>query len=269
VTPLRAATTAIVLYACALRGAGVTVSLADSRGACREVSLPKWKSPALPVNSYDWSYLLHGSPTQSDWDFRAFEGGVLVGLYVIPNYVTSMERGPRRYSAVKYAIDTATGKVRRVTEGEWADAKPYLPLRDSPLGSGLVMRPTDRLTFHGRDFARRGAQWPLTSQDAARVSQDGAFLAVNGWDGYVSIGGDLASWPGNGDHSQGNYYSDVYDVGSGTIAFSITGHFSGARSDPQMLFMSSGWFSKRYYVFQLDHEQMNRFVVCDVAKIAQ
>jgi hypothetical protein len=158
---------------------------------------------------------------------------------------------------------------------------------------GYRVLASDRINYRGKEFTRRGDNMPYYSgesvSEAQRVrrappnrsgtvsrrtpfcassSEDGAFLAVNGWDGIVGAEGSFDD-PVlfDRDSSKGNYCVDVSDVNSATIAFSLTGHFRGLSSDPNGLFMASGWFSKRYYVFPLNRLQMNRFEVCDVNKI--
>jgi hypothetical protein len=219
----------------------------------------------MPEHSFEWSHFLISSPINSDWDFRSFDGGVLVGFWGFHFYANFPQNEPPLYSPDKYAINLSSGKVRRATERQWEQAERYVPMRDSTL---RTIVPSERLIYRGKTFTRRGAKLPPSYEDAARASQDGAFLAVNGWDGIVGAEG---SWDDpvlfGRDFSKGNYYVDVYDVNSATIAFSLTGHFSGVSSDPNGLFRASGWFSKRYYVFPLDRLQMNRFVVCDMNKI--
>ena len=93
------------------------------------------------------------------------------------------------------------------------------------------------------------------------MSSDGGFLAVNGWDGEVNPGGDLADIFNSG-HIEGNYYIDIYDFGSATVAPSLNGRFRGV--DPGDLFRVSAWISKCFYVLLLDTDNMNHFVLCDV-----
>ena len=91
------------------------------------------------------------------------------------------------------------------------------------------------------------------------------YLAVNGWDGDVNAGGDLADIF-NGGHIEGNYYVEIYDVGSATLALSLTGRFKGI--DPGDFFQLSAWISKRYYLLPLNTLNLNRFVLCDVQQAA-
>jgi hypothetical protein len=231
---------------------------------CREITLPKWPAPAslLPRGLENWQHLILGAPVTADLDFRAVDGGMLVGLFGLPGLPKG---GPAVYSPARYWIDLATGRVRKASEGDWMDADPYFILRDSTLQEDREMRPDGRLVYRDKEFSRKGVHWPLTSRHAARVSPDGAFLAVNGWDGDVNAGGDLADIF-NGGHIEGNYYVEIYDVGSATLALSLTGRFKGI--DPGDFFQLSAWISKRYYLLPLNTLNLNRFVLCDVQQAA-
>lgn len=137
--------------------------------------------------------------------------------------------------------------------------------RDSTLQAGRDMRPEEPLFYKGQEFPRRGTRWPILSEHAARLSPDGSFLAVDGWDGEVNAGGDLADIFNSG-HIEGNYYVDIYAVASATVVLSLSGHFKNV--DPLDLFRRSAWISKRYYILPLDYLKMDRFVLCDVQQAA-
>lgn len=122
------------------------------------------------------------------------------------------------------------------------------------------MDPEKHLIYKGKEFVRRGTQWPLYSEDAARLSPEGGFLAVNSWDGEMKICPELAL--GCRDRIQGNYYVEIYDAASATLALSPSGQFQGV--EPLDLFSRSAWASNRYYVLPLDTANMNRFVLCDL-----
>lgn len=168
------------------------------------------------------------------------------------------------FSPDKYAINLDTRKVRQATEVEWDNADAYVGYRDSTMQAGHNMEPSDRLIYKGREFRRAGAKWPMYSQDSARLSQDGSYLAVNSWDGDSLGGGDMVS---SHPLDDGNYYVSVYDTNSGGQVLALKGHFRDVV--PEDLFSRSVWISKRRYVFILDTERMRRFVFCDVDKRTQ
>jgi hypothetical protein len=167
------------------------------------------------------------------------------------------------FSPDKYAINLATGKVRKATEVEWDNADAYVSYRDSTMQAGHVMTPNDQLIYKGREFRRAGAKWPMLSEYGARLSQDGSYLAVNSWDGESLGGGDMVS---SHPLDDGNYYVNVYDTSSGVQVFALKGHFHDLVPDD--LFWRSVWISKRCYILILDTERMTRFVYCDVDKIS-
>jgi hypothetical protein len=234
-----------------------------SKGACKEIRLPDWEPPPDLPGPRGWGALLMDAPLTSDLDFRSGDGGVLVGLLVVPNYPNA---GPRPYSPAKYRIDPATGRIRKATEGEWDRAEPFFVYRDSTLPAGLDMNPEKHLIYKGKEFVRRGAQWPLPSEDAARLSPDGSFLAVNSWDGEMKICPELAPL-GCRDRIQGTYYVEIYDAASASLILSLSGQFQGV--EPLALFLRSAWASKNFYFLPLDTVKMNRFVFCDVEKAAK
>jgi len=238
----------------------VTVSLSGASAVCREIKLPQWKAPRLPSGSPAWRQMLLDAPISSDWDFRRSDGGILVRLF---GHLSDLTAGPRYYSPDLYAISLQSGRVTKAREREWADAQPYQVFRESPLSGGLRMKRNDRLTYRGRDFARRGLDWPLLSDKVGRLAQNGRFLAVYGWDGHRGGYGDLVQSGGKFD---GNYYVDVYDTDSGASVLSLQGHFHGS-SDFDDLFRESAWVSSSYYVFPLNCFFMNEFVLCDLARV--
>jgi hypothetical protein len=123
------------------------------------------------------------------------------------------------------------------------------------------MDPEKHLIYKGKEFVRRGAQWPLSSEDSSRLSPDGGFLAVNSWDGEMRICPELAL--GCQDHLQGNYYIEIYDAASASLALSLRGQFQGF--DPEDLFRQSAWASRDLYVLPLDRlPWTNRFMLCDL-----
>ncbi len=256
-----------VLQAHGLFAGSVTVSLANSKHACRVISLPKWKAPELPPDTYEWSVFLHSSPGLADWDFREGNVEILVGVFAVPEHPPDYPKPwPRFYSPTKYAIGLSTGRIRKATEGEWVTAKPLHALRQSPLRAGQVMKKKDRLVYQGREFRKRGTEWPSLSEEVGRLSQGGAVLAVNSWDGQINIGGGGMEYLFGWDTSDGNYYVEVYETDSGRLVLALIGHFHHTEPDP--LFRSAGWISNRYYMFPLDQLRMNRFVFCDVGKAA-
>ncbi len=251
-----------LVCACGLGAASVTVSTSGSKGECKEITTPDWQPPlALPGPS-GWASLIRDAPLTSDLDFRVVDGGVLVGLIVLPNYP---KRGPRLYSPAKYRVDLSTGRVQSATDSEWSSAQPYATLRDS-IAEGANMKPEDRLVYKGKEFVRRGAQWPLMSKDASRLSPDGSFLATNSWDGETRICPELTSKLGCRDRIQGSFYVEVYDTGTANILLSLHGQFQGL--DPEDLFLRSGWASKGFFVLPLDPASLNRFVLCDIRQAA-
>jgi hypothetical protein len=248
------------LWACGLGAASVTISMEGSKGACKEIALADWPPPPNLPDPGDWPALLKDAPLTSDLDFRSVDGGVLVGLIALPSYPN---RGPRLYSPAKYRIDLATGRVGGATENEWAGAQPYSTLRDS-VAQGSNMKPEDRLVYKGKEFVRRGSQWPLMSIDTARLSPDGSFLGVDSWDGEMRICPEIPAGLGCRDHLQGSYYVEIYDAGPATLALSLRGQFQGI--DPEDLFRRSAWASKDFYVLPLDAVKMSRFALCDVRR---
>jgi hypothetical protein len=74
------------------------------------------------------------------------------------------------------------GTFARRTEDEWARAKPYAPFRDPAAENKSFHRASERLIYRGNEYARRG-ELPTDGQFPARLSPDGSFLAVYGWDG--------------------------------------------------------------------------------------
>jgi hypothetical protein len=233
----------------------ITISLDGAKGACKEISLPKWPPPISPLPpNVDWQLLVLSPPATSDLGFREAQGGgLLVSLFVtFPGILRDL---PPMYSRARYRIDLGTGRAQAASESEWGSAKPYSTLRSSTRRAGIVTKPEDHLVYKGRDFSRRGTHWPLLSESAARLSPDGALLAVYGWDGVITRG-----------PKDGNYYVDIYRTADGTLAMSLNGHFQGV--DPYLSFWVSAWISKSYYVLPLDTENMNRFVLCDVQAAA-
>jgi len=228
-----------------------------SKGACKEITVGDWPPPPDLPDPSDWAALIKDAPQTSDLDFRSISGGVLVGLIALPNYPNG---GPRLYSPAKYWIDPATGRVRRATESEWGGGQQNPAYRDSTLQAGFTMDPEKHLIYKGKEFVRRGAQWPFTSRDAARLSPDGGFLAVNSWDGEIKICSEYAL--GCQNRIQGTYYMEIYDVPSGSLTLSLKGQFEGV--EPSALFVRSAWSSRQYYFLPLDAVKMNRFVLCDV-----
>ena len=252
------------LQATALLAGSVTVSLGDARNACTVISLPHWKPASLPPSSpsTDWTYVLVALPALSDWDFRQFEDGVLIGLFA---RAKAFQPEPRYYSPDRYAVSLPSGKVQKEAESQWASAEPYAIVRDSKLPRGPELSPKSPLILDGETYRPRGPKWPEGSGtlDAARVSLDGQFRALNSWDGEEGGGGDL-SFPGGG-HNEGSYYVDIYDSTSRRLVLALRGHFQG--TPVSNLFHKSTWISSRFYLFPLN-EEANRFVLCDMERIA-
>jgi len=252
------------LQATALLAGSVTVSLGDARNACTVISLPHWKPASLPPSSpsTDWTYVLVALPALSDWDFRQFEDGVLIGLFA---RAKAFQPEPRYYSPGRYAVSLPSGKVQKEAESQWASAEPYAIVRDSKLPRGPELSPKSPLILDGETYRPRGPKWPEGSGtlDAARVSLDGQFRALNSWDGEEGGGGDL-SFPGGG-HNEGSYYVDIYDSTSRRLVLALRGHFQG--TPVSNLFHKSTWISSRFYLFPLN-EEANRFVLCDMERIA-
>ncbi|HUA20894.1 MAG TPA: hypothetical protein VMB25_19230, partial [Bryobacteraceae bacterium] len=153
--------TAIVFLAgfqaTALLAGSVGVSLGAARKACTVISLPHWKPAPIPPPAYDWSYVLLTLPALSDWDFRQFDGGILVGLLARGK---AFQPEPRYYSPDKYAVSLPSGKVQKVTESEWASAEPYAIVRDSKLPRGPELSPKSPLILDGETYRPRGPKWP-------------------------------------------------------------------------------------------------------------
>jgi hypothetical protein len=233
----------------------VTVSMEGSKGACKEITVPEWQPrPDLP-GPLGWAHLLQVN-SMSDLDIRAVDGGVLVGVFVLPN---DPDPGPKAYSPSKYRVDLATGQVRNATENEWAGMQPSSMYRRS-------MQPGNRaIVYEGKQFVRRGTQWPIRPEHAARLSPDGTFLVVNSWDGEMKLCPELLPL-GCQTRIQGTYYVDIYDAESATLALSLEGQFQGF--DPSDLFWRSAWASKDFYVLPLDSVKLNRFVFCDIRQLA-
>ena len=247
--------------ATALLAGSVTVSLGNARNACTVINLPHWKPAPIPPPSHDWTYVLVTLPDLADWDFRQFDGGILVGLFARGK---DSQPEPRYYSPDKYAVSLPRGKVQKAAESQWEGAEPYVIVRDAKLPRGTALRPNSPLILDGDVYQPRGPKWPEGGTiDAARVSSDAGFRAVNSWDGEEVGGGDL-SFPG-GERSDGNYYVDIYDNTTKRLALSLTGHFHNVTVDN--LFYRSAWISNRFYLFPLN-EKANRFVLCDMERLA-
>jgi hypothetical protein len=190
---------------------------------------------------------------------------MLVGLFARPGIDRD---APRFYSPTKYRVDLSTGLVRSASENEWAGAQSSFMLLNS-ISRLSDLKPEDNLAYKGKEYIKRGAQWPLySSADASRLSPDGGFLAVNSWGGEMKIcSGDLLPevWSCQ-DRIQGDYHIEIYETAAATLALSLTGQFQGF--DPSDLFGRSAWISERYYFLPLYTLYMtpfmNHFALCDV-----
>jgi hypothetical protein len=250
------------LAACA-RGPGtITVSLDASKGACKEIHLPEWPAPSGlpqdPINAWD---SLVREIRLSGLDFRAEgTGALLVGLFVTPLGVNKTL--PPIYSPAKHRLDLSTGKVQQAQDGEWESSTALSPYRDSTVRA-IDMKPEYKLIYNGKEFPKRGAQWPLRAESAARLSPDGNFLTINSWDGSMQA---CPSLPLTEflcrEQIEGLYYFDIYNTRSAAPVLLLSGKFH--RLNPDDLFERSTWISGRYYVLPLDSDKMARFVVCDL-----
>jgi hypothetical protein len=245
--------------------AGITVSLAETSNACREISLARWKAAPLPANSYDWRKLLSDAPGLSDLEFRTQDNGVLVGAIAFP--MGSPTPPPPVYSLDRYAIDLASAKVTKAGEEEWSHSDQYRLHRESTLQSVWSLPMDDRrtLAYEGKEFVKRGANWPFYTGDASRLSPNHRFLAINSYDGRRPGFTGIELEPGH--PARGRFYVDIYDTKSGASLLSFQGRFNGA-SDPDRFFRISAWISDRYYFIPTADVGLNRFVVCDVSRIA-
>jgi hypothetical protein len=248
------------LHTGALLDGAVTFSRASERDACTVITLPRWKAAPRPSPSYDWSHVLLALPNLSDWDFRQLDGGILVGLFT---HAESYKPEWRSYSPDKYAVSLPSGHVQKASNSVWDNAEPDALIRDAKLLTGAALKPNAPLALGGDVYQKKGAKWPTAWPDSARVSQDGAFLALNSWDGEMWSATDI---PGlGGGRIDGDYYVDIYDIRSKRLALSLTGHFHNVPVDN--LFGISAWISNRYYLFPLN-EEASHFVICDMKRIS-
>jgi len=260
----------VVLFAAVLgsRGTGfagrITVSLPKGSHVCREVKLPKWQGPSTPLQPgiYDWFHLLLGAPAESDWRFRLGGPDLLIRTVGYGPPLFERAKDPDRYYSGNISgIDPASGRIRAVDESEWARGTALPMVRKSTLPNHGATKPMDRVVYLGHDFPRRGHDWPLLAPDVARLSEDGMYLVVFGWDGHRGGYGDLVQASGSSD---GNYYVDFYAADSAVRMAGFQGHFH--ELDFDHLFEISAWASSRYFVFPLN-ETLDRLVLCDAVKI--
>ncbi len=143
--------------------------------------------PASPVDGFN------SFRRRSDWDFRAVEGGVLVGFFTLPPSpypAGAPKREAAIYSSGKYLIQLPSGRVQTATESQWNTAPAYVVFRDSARW-GPSTTPDGHLHYQDKQLSRGGAQWPRWAEPA-RSSSDGSYLAVHGWDGVIQIASELA-----------------------------------------------------------------------------
>ncbi len=254
----------VSLGSCGEYTGSVTVSLARANGACREFTVPGWPPPTSPLppgTSGDWAHRILSAPVASDFDFRGGDGIVLVRFSAL---ASGPDRAPKVYSPALYRLDLTTGQVEAGSSSEWDTGVPLAISRSSPKLTNPELTTDGRLRLGGKEFLRSGTRWPTSSLTVALLSSDDNLLAVDGWDGEAVVVGEFSF---GRDHIDGNYYVNIYDVGSVTHVLSLrAGHFH--QIDPEFLFMGSAWVADRYYLLPLDLESMNRFVLCDVQRSA-
>jgi hypothetical protein len=102
---------------------------------------------------------------------------------------------------------------------------------------------------------------------AIHLSRDGRYLALNSWDGRTKI----AYGPWDRSHYPvpvaREIFTDIYDAQTGASVFTVSAHVRGSVNFDS-LFSLSTWVSSRYFVFPLDSDRLNRFVICDVERVS-
>jgi hypothetical protein len=131
----------------------------------------------------------------------------------------------------KYAVDLSRpDKVRHIDERTWQSAMPMW--REGLVHGTDPRHPTDPgISFKGRVFERSGPKWSgvRAGPVGADFSQDGSKISVNSWDGfdirYDSLDPTVLF---QRDKVRGQFWTDIYDTGSGERLIQIQGSFSGA-----------------------------------------
>src|ERR1700733_13406297 len=137
--------------------------------------------------------------------------------------------------------------------------------------------PTDPgISFKGRVFERSGPKWSGVGAGpvGADFSQDGSKISVNSWDGFDIRYDSLAPTVlFQRDKVRGQFWTDIYDTGSGERLIQIQGSFSGA--DPGGFLGEAGWYGTRFLVMPVGSTSwpgffnLRRLLICDADSAAR
>jgi len=247
----------------------LTMSLANSRNACRIVNLPAWAGVGEPNQPW-WP----GIPGYSnpEFSFRILSGRLIAGIektLISPELFTESAKPESPIvRPEKYAIDLDRGTVRKANDEEWQQARP-VPVTRRIIGLNHLDKRligdkqvgVKRKKKKAREFQAPGMAISGTSQ----------FITLDSWDGELESGVGSAFDPSfsirKPKPAQANMYAEVYDLKSAALIFMLRAHLVNGASYLEG-FRLSGWLGDRYYILPLDPFRLNQFVLCDMERVS-
>jgi len=244
-------------------GGSMTYQVTQNPGACREVHLGQLTKPP-EIKSYDDV----SAAGNCHIELRSASETTLY-LAAACQYDTPRSQ-TFPLTKEKYAVDlSAPDKVRRIDEQVWQSGKP-VPW-EGFIGEAVPNHPSDRgISYKGRVFEKSGPKWSGVGAPpvGAVASQGGSHIAINSWDGF-DIEYDFLD-PTTGlrrDKVKGQFWTDIYDSGSGERLIQIQGTFNGV--GPNMFLWPARWYGSRYFVMPvgrtalLGNYNLRRLLICD------
>jgi len=207
-------------FAPALFCGNITYQISPNPSVCHEVHLGNLSEPRVPDNPRERVTSGFCRP-----EMRATSESELL-LTVACEYSRQFKQ---TWVACreKYAVDLSQpNKVRRIDETMWSSGT---PLQWNEFGNWAPRGPKDAgIMFGGRSFERSGPKWSGVGAPpvGASFNQGLTRIAVNSWDGF-----DIEYNPLDptvlfqSDKVGGNFWIDIYEVGSGRRLLQIQGSF--------------------------------------------
>ncbi len=234
-----------------VKAESVSASVAVGAKYCTQVSFPPWIRPKH-FDAWNGGFGFHIG--LADFEFRQLEGSeggeIFISAYI--EYHKVRYPSPSHYA---FRFDNSKS-VRAISDREWDLGEPLLPFRFAAGDRFHIEGPGLRLP-DGRLLPRHGKGWTEYSIiGPALISPDDIYVALLGRDDSHDVFHPIQNVRG------GRYYTDVYEVQSGTRIIGIKGSFQTIAEDKFQ--QRSLWLKKRYFILPLSFEGMRRILVCDV-----
>jgi hypothetical protein len=247
----------------------MTYQVTQNSGACHEVHLDKLTSPP-EITRHDEGV----NASYCHIEIRAV-GETDIYLAAACQFDTPRSQ-TFPLTREKYAVNLSQpDKVRRIDEPTWQSA---MPLRSGGLiGEIDPSHPTDRgISYKGQVFEKSGPRWAGVGAEpiGARFSLGLSKISVNSWDGF-DIRYDFMDPTVflQRDKVKGQFWTDIFDAGSGRRLIQTQGSFNGA--DPGKFLWHAGWYGTHYFVMPVGSTSwpgtfnLRRLLICDADAAAR